>query len=169
MKRALQAVYGADAVIATDPAMTREAEYRGAAVINTWDVGGGNLADLAGRLIGTDAEHVRQMEGADRVYLPDKKLGEKQLRLLKMLRRLGQRVGLDGKVLAYILPEDVCGESYNDDVRVSVSRLNDAEKAIATWLHEQAHREHGTADATAGHARAITKVAARVIASYATR
>ena len=44
-----------------------------------------------------------------------------------------------------------------------------AEDAIATWLHEQAHKEHGTVDATAGHATAIAQVAARVIASYATR
>lgn len=169
MKRALQVVYGADAVVGTDPAMKREAEYRGATVIDKWEVGGGNLADLAGSLIGTDAEHVHQMEGADRIYMPDRKLGDTQLRILKMLRRLGRRIGMDGKVLAYILPEDVRGESYNEDVRVSVSRLNDAEKAIATWLHEQAHQEHGTLDATAGHAQAIAEVAARVIQSYAMR
>jgi hypothetical protein len=169
MKHALQAVYGTNAVVATDPAMKREAEYRGATVLDVWEVGGGSLAELAADLIGTDAEHVRQMEGRDRVYLPDTKLGATQLRVLKMLRRLGRRIGLQGNVLAYILPADVGGEAFNDDVRVSVTRLDKAEQAIATWLHEQAHQEHGTADATAGHAQAIAEVAARVIASYATR
>jgi hypothetical protein len=86
-----------------------------------------------------------------------------------MLRRLAQRVGVQGKVLAYVLPPGMRGEVHGGDVRVSISQLEDAEAAIAVWLHEQAHDEYGTADATAEHATAIARVAARVIASYATR
>ncbi|NIV28277.1 MAG: hypothetical protein GWN58_01825 [Anaerolineae bacterium] len=169
MRRALHAVYGVDAVIATDAAMTREAGYRGANVVDRWNVGGGTLADLAADLMGTDAEHVRQMEGKERVYLPDGKLGSTQHRIIRMLRRLGRRIGLDGNVLAYILPEGVGGEAFRDDIRVSVANLEDAESAIAVWLHEKAHQEHGTEDATAKHADAVAKIAAQVIATYSTR
>jgi len=169
MKQAFQAVYGADAVVKTDDAMAREAEYRGAQVLSRAVVGGGTLANLAGELVGTDAEHVAEMEGDSRVYMPDRRLGDKQRKYISMLRRLARRIGMDGKILGYVLPPDVKGESAKDGVRISVGQLDNAQKAIEVWLHEQAHQEFGTPDATAQHATAIAKVAARVIASYAVR
>jgi hypothetical protein len=169
MKKAFQAVYGADAVVKTDSAMAREAEYRGATVLSRAVVGGGTLANLAEELVGTDAEHVAQMEGDSRVYMPDKKLGDRQRKYIGMLRRLARRIGIDGQIRGYVLPPEVKGESAKDGVRISVGALDDAQKAIEVWLHEQAHQEFGTPDATAQHATAIAKVAARVIASYATR
>jgi len=169
MKCAFQDVFGTNTVIATDASMAREAEYRGADVLTRHTIGGASLADLAALLVGTDTEYVAEMEGADATHLPDKRLSDTQLRVLKMLRRLAKRVGVMGKVLAYVLPSDVTGQCYGDDVRVSVSLLEDAEKAIQTWLHEEAHRSYGTDDATARHAEAIAKVAAQVIVSYAMR
>jgi hypothetical protein len=156
-------------VVKTDDAMAREAQYRGATVLSRFEVGGCDLADLAAELVGTDAEHVAEMEGDSRVYMPDKKLGDRQRKYIGMLRRLARRIGVDGKILGYVLPPDVKGESAKDGVRISVGALEDAQKAIEVWLHEQAHQEFGTPDATAQHAQAIAKVAARVIASYAVR
>jgi len=169
MKRALQAVYGADAVVETDAAVAREAKYRGANVVARHELGGTTLADLAGSLVGTDQEHVMQMEGAEKIHMPDKKLGDRQRKLIRMLRRLALRIGMDHRVMAYILPDRVLGELANGDVRVSITQLEDAVDAIATWLHEEAHKAHGTVDATAEMADAVARVAARVIASYATR
>jgi len=169
MKRAIQAVYGTDAVVETNAAVAREATYRGASVIGRHEMGCTSLADLAGDLVGTDAEHVATMEGSERVHLPDGKLGDKQRKVLRMLRRLAARIGMDSKVMAYVLPDNVVGEASNDDIRVSVTQLGRAEDAIATWLHEQAHLAHDTADATAEMADAVAKIAARVIATYATR
>ena len=101
--------------------------------------------------------------------LPDRKLGEAQLKALKTLRRLAKRAGIRGRIAAYILPPDTLGETDGDGVRLSVTSLENAERAIATWLREEAHRENHTAGDTTGHATAIAVLAARVIASYATR
>jgi hypothetical protein len=65
MKRAFQAVYGSDAVVETDRAMGREAAYRGAKVVSSFEIGGASLADLAKDLVGTDAQHVAAMEGQE--------------------------------------------------------------------------------------------------------
>lgn len=169
MKHAFQAAFGNNAVLQTDEAMGHEAAYRGAKVITGSDVGGFGLKGLVQELVGTDADHVAQMEGGDRMYLPDKKLPADKLKTLRMLRRLAKRIGVKGNLFAYLLPDGVYGESYKDDIRISLARLADDEQAIATWLHEEAHRQHGTADATAEHSTAIATVAAKVIASYACR
>jgi hypothetical protein len=168
LKRAFQAVFGKNTVIATDAAMKREAEHRGAQVLDRYAVGSG-LADLASDLVGTDAQHVYEMEGGDRVYVPDKSLSERALRILNVLRRLSRRVGADGKVQAYILPDRVDGECYNGNIRVSVNKLGSAKEAISVWLHEVAHAEYDTADTTDEHVEAVTKLAADVIVGYATR
>ena len=169
MKHAFRAVYGQDAVLQTSPEMGREAEHRGANPVTEAEVGGYGLRDLVANLVGTDAKHVAQMEGKEKVYLPDRKLGEAQLKALKTLRRLAKRAGIRGRIAAYILPPDTLGETDGDGVRVSVTSLENAEKAIATWLREEAHRTNHTAGDTTGHATAIAVLAARVIASYATR
>jgi hypothetical protein len=169
MKHAFQAVYGHDAVLQTSPEMGREAKHRGASPVTAAEVGGYGLRDLVADLVGTDAQHVAQIEGKEKVYLPDKKLAEAQVKALKVLRRLARRVGFSGKILGYVLPPDVRGEAHEDSIRISVDRLGDVEKAIATWLYEQARVEYDTSDATAEHVDAVADVAARVIASYAVR
>jgi len=169
MKRAFQDIYGKDTVLQTNPDMGREAVYRGAKVITATEVGGFGLKEVVRDLVGTDAEHIAQMEGGDRMYLPDKKLPDHKLKVLRMLRRTAKRIGAKGNVFAYILPDDVKGESFQDDIRVSLAQLDDEEKALATWLHEEAHRQEHTPDATAEHVNAVTKIAAKVIASYACR
>lgn len=170
MKRAFQEVYGKDAVIETDESTAHEATYRGANVVSAADIGGGvGLKGVVTELVGTDAQYVAEMEGGDRKYLPDKKLPSDKLKVLKMLRRMAKRAGAQGHVFAYILPTDVNGESYKKDIRIGLSVLGNEEEALAVWLHEEAHRQYNTADATAAHVNAVAKVAARVIASYACR
>lgn len=170
MRRAFQEVYGKDAVIETDKSMSKEATYRGANVISAAELGGGTgVKDLAKELVGTDAQYVAEMEGSDRKYLPDKKLSADKLKVLKMLRRMAKRIGAKGNVYAYLLPDDVGGESYKDNIRISLANLADEEQALAVWLHEEAHRQHGTPDATAAHVNAVARVAAQLIASYACR
>lgn len=170
MKRAFQEVYGNDAVLETNESMSREASYQGANVISAAEIGGGaGLKGVVSELVGTDAQYVAEMEGGDRKYLPDGKLSAAALKTLKMLRRMAKRIGAKGKVFAYILPDDVNGESYKQDIRISLAKLHDDETALAVWLHEEAHRQYGTADATAAHVNAVVQVAARVIASYACR
>jgi hypothetical protein len=169
MRRALRVVYGRDAVVRTEDSYAREASYRGAEVVSRHELGGAGLADLAADLLGTDAEHVKQMEGKEKIYTPDKKLGERELTNIRVLRRLSKRVGAQGKVLAYILPPDVNGECSGNDIRISVGRLSIIREAVSTWLHEVAHAEYGTPDATAEHVSAVTRLAADVIVGYATR
>lgn len=169
MKKAFQMAYGDNAVLQTDESMGREATYRGAKVITGSDVGGFGLKGIVQELVGTDAQHVAEMEGGDRMYLPDKKLPADKLKTLKMIRRMAKRIGAKGNIFAYILPEDLNGELYKKDIRISLTRLGDDENALATWLHEEAHRQYGTADVTANHVDAVAKVAAKVIASYACR
>ena len=171
MRTAFQEVYGKDAVIETSESMAREAAYRGARVISAAEIGGGiGLKGVVAELVGTDAQHVAQMEGGDRMYLPDKKLPADKLKILKMLRRMAKRIGVTrGNVFAYILPAGTHGERHKDDIRISLARLGHDEAALATWIHEEAHRQHGTPDATAAHVNAVAQVAAQLIASYACR
>ena len=169
MRQAFQAVYGQDAVLKTSPEMGREAAYRGAKPVSKAEVGGYGLEQVVEELVGTDAQHVAQLEGKTKVYIPDRKLNAEQLKALSVVRRLARRAGIQGRIAAYILPEGILGETNREDVRMSLLALTDPEKAIGTWLHEEAHRMNGTADDTAAHATAIAVLAARVIAGYATR
>ncbi len=76
---------------------------------------------------------------------------------------------MNREVQPYVLPPNVTGQAMGGKIALDVSVLNDGQKAIAAWLHETAHIEHHTDDATAAHVDAVANVAARVIASYALR
>lgn len=169
MRQAFQSVYGKDAVIAGDSGMQTEATYRGAKVITGSDVGGFGLKDIVSDLVGTDAEYVAEMEGGDRMYLPDKRLSEHKLKVLNLLRRMGRRIGSQAKISAYILPDGILGECHKNHIRISLTVLETEHAALCIWLHEEAHRDFKTADATAEHVAAVAKVAARVIITYARR
>lgn len=166
-KKAIQSVYGPRTVIGTDESVTREAEHIGATVVNPNTLGYG-ITSTAKELLGTDAQHVQALNGVSKVFIPDKKLGDGELRVLKLLRRLARRGGFSGKILAYILPDSVLGEQNKDDIRMSVSQLKNDETAIATWLHEQSHMD-GAADTTDEMVRAVCENAARLIVTYARR
>ena len=169
MKRAFKETYGSNAVLKTTSHMNTEATYRGAKVVTEAEVGGYGLKDVVTELVGTDAQYVAEMEGGDRKYMPDSKLSASALKTLKMLRRLAKRIGAKGRIFAYILPPVVNGECYKDDIRVSLRLLGNDEQAIATWLHEEAHRQHNAPDASAALVNAVSKVAAQLITTYACR
>jgi len=168
MKSAFQSVFGRDAVLGTNPDATREATYRGALVVSSSTVGH-DLASIVSQLVGTDTEHIQQLEGASRVLVPDRKLSEHSLGVLRILRRLATRISFTGKIQAYILPEGEAGGSYRGDVCISLPKLSTLQTAIEIWLHETAHAEYETADSTSKHVDAVAAVAARLIVSYATR
>lgn len=167
-KRAFKTVFGPHTVVGTSETTIREAEYIGANVITEKDIGH-SLVDSVTEIIGTDTEHIQALNGQSKVFVPDKKLGDIELKVLKLLRRLARRVGFQGKILAYILPKNVQGEQHKDNVRISLGRLDSDKTAVATWLHEEAHRAAGTADATAEMVDQVTAIAANLIVSYARR
>ena len=63
----------------------------------------------------------------------------------------------------------ILGQALEGRIALDISVLDDLKDAVATWLHEAAHVEYGTDDATAAHVDAVAQVAARVIVSYAAR
>ena len=168
MKGAFQDVFGKNVVIGTDDQMQNEAQYRGATVMSDGQIGVG-LANLARELVGSDAEYVQQMEGADNIFQPDRKLPEFQLKNLKTLRRLARRIGKERQeIRAYIMP-GAKGKTHRGNIRVATNVLDHLEDSIATWVHEQAHISSGTDDATADHVSAVARIGAEVIASYVRR
>lgn len=169
MRQAFRSVYGNNAVLKTSNSMDAAATYRGAEVITDAEAGGFGLKHVVTELVGTDAEYVAMMEGGDRKYLPDNKLSRAALKTLKMLRRMAKRIGVKGNIFAYILPSGVGGECYKEDIRISLAKLNDDEEALAVWLHEEAHRQYNTPDATAAHVNAVARLAAQIIVTYCRR
>ena len=167
-KRAVRNVFGSNVVVATDEAVAREAKHIGASVLDARDIGSYN-ADALKEVVGTDAEHVQALQGKSKVFIPDKKLGDTQRKVLGLLRRIGRRVGTQGKTLAYILPDGILGEQQGEDVRIALPQLADDRTALMTWLHEEAHRRTGASDTTDAMVNAVSSVAADVILSYARR
>ena len=159
-KRAMQQVFGMRAVIATDAAMQREAEYRGLQPIHLpW-----GLRQAAEKIISTDREELAALHGQASSEFPKGRLSEAQRRVLALLKRLAQRAGVQREVLAYTLPPSILAQAlYGQDIAVDVSVLDDANKAVAAWLHETARVEGGaTADA-------VARMSAKIIVSYAAR
>ncbi len=156
--RALRQVFGSRAVIATDQAMRREAEYRGLQPIYLpW-----GLREAVEKIIGTDREELAALHGKAASAFPKGRLSEAQRRVLNLLKRLAQRAGVQRDVLAYTLPPSVLAQAlYGRDIAVDVSVLDDAVRAVAAWLHEAAHAEGGaTVDA-------VAQMSAKIIVSYA--
>jgi hypothetical protein len=166
-KNAFARVFGSDVVVKTNDEMAREAEYRGARPLSEAELGHG-IMELAKELVGTDTEHIQQMEGKDVVLVPDNKLDPDKFDTISLTRRLAKRFGFKGKILAAIIPSRN-GEYYRGNIRLNIEQLNDEEGAISTLLHELAHAEYNTADATAAHVTAVANVAARMIMGYARR
>jgi hypothetical protein len=168
MKRAFQDVFGKNVVVGTNDHMQNEAQYRGATVMSEIEIGAG-LADMAKGLVGSDTEYVQQMEGSDNIFQPDKNLLDPQLKNLRVIRRLARRIGEDSQeIKAYIMP-GAKGKTHRGNIRVATNVLDDLEDTIVTWLHEQAHINSGTDDATAGHVDAVARIGAEVIATYVRR
>jgi hypothetical protein len=152
-------------VVATDADAQCEATYRGLKPVRfEW-----GLAAAAKEIVGTDREELAAVTGAAFTQYPKSRLSEGQRKVLDMLLRLASRAGLKREVQPYVLPPNVKGQAMGDKIALDVSVFGDAQKAIAAWLHEAAHVEHDTDDATAEHVDAVASVAARVIASYALR
>jgi len=164
-KRAMQQTFGSRVVVATDTDSQREAEYRGLKPVQ-FDWG---LQSAAKEIVGTDREELAAVAGAAFTQFPKSRLSEAQRKILDMLLRLAGRAGMTRDVQPYMLPPNVLGQAMGDKIALDVSVFGDAQKAIAAWLHEAAHIEHHTDDATAAHVDAVATVAAKVIASYALR
>ena len=152
-------------MVATDVNMQREAEYRGLKPVR-FDWG---LEAAAREIVGTDRDELAAVAGAAFTQYPKSRLSDGQRKILDMLLRLAGRAGMNREVHPYMLPPNVLGQAMGDKIALDVSVFGDAQKAIAAWLHEAAHVEHQTDDATAAHVDAVANVAAKVIASYALR
>ena len=164
-KHAMQQAFGSRVVVATDVNMQREAEYRGLKPVR-FDWG---LEAAAREIVGTDRDELAAVAGAAFTQYPKSRLSDGQRKILDMLLRLAGRAGMNREVHPYMLPPNVLGQAMGDKIALDVSVFGDAQKAIAAWLHEAAHIEHHTDDATAAHVDAVANVAAKVIASYALR
>jgi len=147
-------------VIATDAVMQREAEYRGLQPIHLpW-----GLRQAVEKIIGTDREELAALHGQASHAYPKSRLSEAQRRVLGLVRRLSQRVGVQREVSAYTLPPSILAQAlYGQGIALDVSVLDDATQAVAAWLHETARVEYGAA------ADAVARMSAKIIVSYALR
>ena len=162
---ALRQAFGSRAVVATDAVTQREAEYRGLKPVHLqW-----GLEETAKEIIGTDREELAALSGRASTLYPKSRLSAAQRRVLDLVRRLSQRAGIQHEVQPYMLPPSILGQALEGRIALDISVLDDLKDAVATWLHEAAHVEYGTDDATAAHVDAVAQVAARVIVSYAAR
>jgi len=166
-RAAIQKVFGWKAVAVSTQDMKREAEYRGARVLDENDIGH-RLKAVVTSLLGTDAQFVTDIEGKAAIYVPEKKLDGTEKKTLAMLRRIAAKVGIFGSVDAYILPGKD-GEAANGKIRIGRETLQDPVQAIATLVHEGAHVKWDTKDYTVEHERALTEFAAQIIAQYVVR
>jgi len=124
------------------------------------------LEAAAREIIGTDRGELEQLHGQASNAFPRSRLDDVQRKVLDLLKRLSRRAGIDREVCPYTLPPSILSQALGDRIALDVSVLGDMPKAIAAWLHEAAHAEHGADGATAD---AVAQVAARVIVSYAAR
>lgn len=164
-RRAFRAVFGQGAVVETDPSMSREAEYRGAEVV-------GNLSNtlhpIAEVLVGTDRQYVHELEGRSKILVPLTRLSDMQTTNLKLARRLARRIGFNGKIQPYVLPEKTIAEFENGCIRLGLQCLRTDKKTLRALFHEIGH-QHGDPDTTAGHTEAALDAAVDVVLSYARR
>jgi hypothetical protein len=168
IKKAFYAIYGHNTVMRTNGDMAREAEYRGAKVLDE-----GHFSYALGRflrsLVGTDTQYIREIEGQDQVPVPDSQLNSLEKRTLRALRRIVSTARFyDHDVRAFVIPGR---DGFYSGNTIGISRhiLSKPESAISTALHEMAHARFDTPDATADHVRAVSNIAAQVIAGYALR
>jgi len=167
MKESFQKVFGPNAVVKTDRAMAREAEYRGAEVIDDGVIGYG-MKDYVAKTMGSDASYV--MEDARKTAIPvsSRRLDSRQKKTLSLIKKLARRYGYDPKkIRPYILPPGKFGQESGGEIRIGVDVLDNELAAVKTFLHEAAHAEFKTDDATAQHVEAISHVAAQIILGYA--
>jgi len=165
-EHAFRRVYGKFAVAKTDDQVDDIAEHQGAKVVDV----GYSLNDLIKGLAGTSGDYIQEMNGESHVHVPDAKLADTQKGVLRMLRRLAKRVGHKGKVDAYVLPEDMLGEAYNGNIRISIKQLIEGGEtdAIETLIHELGHTKIQNGS-TRKFEDAMLEAAAELVASYAVR
>ena len=166
-KAAFREVFGRMAVVSSDDAATQEARYRGAEVVDRSSLG--STKSVAEDLVGTDTQYVQEIEGQSETSIPDNKLDQLPLKNLRMVRRLAKRAGFTGKIMAYFMSDGVRASVRNGNIRIAMQVLGDDHQSIASLIHELAHIEHSTKDATAEHVAAVSDVAAKLIATYASR
>ena len=163
-KAAIRRVHGRNAVVKTDDAAAKQAKYRGAKPIET----GSDLSSVAKDLIGSDVEHIQEIEGKSKVVITAKSLSERQTSTMQMLKRMAKRTGFEGRIQAYVLPQGVLAEYHKGNVRISVQELEHEKQALKAMLHEIGH-DGGAEDETTEHTQAALDAAVDIILSYARR
>jgi len=173
---ALQAVYGAKAVVQTNPEMGREANYRGAAVIPQHQAGGYQMRTFIMKALGTDEQYVLDQQAQRHVKKSLSELEKPQRMTIRLLRKLAKRAGGTSfaakRIYAALLPTHCAARRHGDDIMIGLKGLQgwyDEADIIASYLHEEAHRQYNTADDTADHASKIARIAGRIILSYCRR
>jgi hypothetical protein len=167
--------FGEDAVLRCEPRWDSTVKHLGYRSIDmqgmvTWTLRGAIMSDQ--RLVMESQDRLREVE-----VIPDSKLAPLQLKHLALARDItGQVVYRPPDVHAAIIPPAsdrvrTAGlySRTTREVYISLEQLDGARQTIDTLIHELGHHQSGAEDLEPGHAEAMTKIAARVVASAAER
>ena len=155
--------FGKNAVLGTNKDVSREAEHRGAKVIDEIFFGY-YFKNILKELIGTDAQYVKEKAGLKAYRVPKNEIDSGMRKNLSLLKKLGQKVGFGGEWIVANMPESL-GEAdeINNAIKIHPKILHDTEKSISIGIHELAHIVYDTCDTTDEHVNACTDIGAKLV------
>lgn len=162
--RAIRKVFGSRVALSTDPILAGQAASIGIEAT----VFPNNLAEAVAEAVGTEAQHIAQLEGAKRVHIPIKKLEPDQRRNLNAARRAAQRGAMGCAIEAYVFPDNQRGAWISEGrIGISVQALADPLSTLDVLVHELAHNlPTKPDDGTPAMVDAATFVGAKIIAAF---
>jgi hypothetical protein len=155
-------VYGNNAVISTTTTLSREASYRGAKTVQFTEY----ITDWLKSSITTDKDYITAHIESTKNYTVLNLRG-KQLKQQKRLQSYANKINSDCTVEIVMFTQDLnvnglC-DRQNKKILISANQLNSFPSALSTLIHELAHYEFDTLDATAEHVNACSRIGATLI------
>ena len=155
--------FGKDSVLRTNTISEREAEHRGAKLVDPL-MFGSSLFEVLREVVKTDEKFVYEKRGAKAFSVNLNTLTTEQKTNLRLTKRIMKKLGHDIKIEICDIPDGNLGR-YNTEtktIELMPVVLLDIESSLDVLIHEMAHAVYGTTDLTDSHVNACTKLAAKL-------
>jgi hypothetical protein len=163
MKEGFYKTFGKNAVMKTSDYASKEAEHRGAKIVDS-EIFGNHLQSVLKEFIGTDVDYVNKKRGEKAFDFSESSLTPEQKKNLSLLRKIGRKCGFDKYTIKIAkLPNSLglamCGQNI---IKLHPDCLIETHSAIDVYIHEVAHMVYNSNDNGDDHVNACTKTAATI-------
>jgi hypothetical protein len=153
--------YGQNAVIGTNEEWSREAQWRGAKVVNLPHDISTNLKDF----IETDKQYVVNQNEQERVIVDENKLTDSEWNNLDILKQLSSKINGYTQVKVAIQEDPACYVTGKNLIYINREELLNLQKCLGHLVHELAHTT-GADDMTKQMINEIGRVSGKLLFGF---